>query len=152
MNLSPDLLTYCPELFPALTGNILRRHADYLHASTTSDVHRVDHVGVFHLWVALDKDDLLRAIDVDLRETGPKPALVDLLGVDREHTTGKHLEHNLVALRVCRLHSRRRIRKLDVDRLSHRRQCRHEDDEQHEQHVDHGRDVDLVAQTRPASG
>ena len=39
-----------------------------------------------------------------------------------------------------------KIGKLHVDRLPHGRNGRHEDDQEHEQHVDHRSDVDLVRQ------
>ena len=72
----------------------------------------------------------------------------DRLVVDRDRLVGAVLEHDLRVLRVLLLRRLGLERQVDVDALLGERQRRHEDDEEHEQHVDERRDVHVRAGVR----
>src|SRR5215831_15096956 len=134
-------------------GRVLWWDADDLHTGAAGNVHREDHVRVLHVRRALHEDHLLGTRLEDVLQATAKRRCRLLLAVDRELSTRQYLEHDLIRVRVIRLDLRVRIGELNVDRLPHIRKRGHEDDEQHEEHVDHWGDVDLVAQAaRTATG
>ena len=72
-----------------------------------------------------------------------------VLLVDRDLLVGRVLEHDLADVgRAAAVVGLRFGRQVDVDALLGERQGRHEDDEQHEQHVDQRRDVHVRAGMR----
>jgi hypothetical protein len=84
------------------------------------------------------------------RITGPVSPASDFLFIDGELVPRTDLEHDLVRLLIGRHDGRRRIRQLQVDRLPHPWLHDHEDDQQHEQNVDHRHDVRLGAESARA--
>src|SRR5207302_10500292 len=112
-----------------------RREPDHLHPGAVRDVHRLHHLAVFAVRCRLDEHQLCRARVEDLVE-----GLVELadrvrLPVDRIRAVALELEHDLAGRLLLRLLLLLGGR-LHVDRLARHRRRDHEDDQQHQQHVD----------------
>src|SRR5438309_3495450 len=127
-------VTICSGLFG-------RRESDDLHPGAVRDVHRVHHVAVLPVRRRLDEDELRRAVLVQLLQGRPELVLPVRLLVDRIAAVGQELEHDLGARRLFRFLLLLR-RHLHVERFARQGLRDHEDDEQHQQHVDERRDVD----------
>src|SRR5206468_7533474 len=110
--------------------NILWRNADDLHTSAAGNVHRVDDVAVLYLGISLHENDLLGTGIVDLLELTLEVVAPGYLSrIDRELAARLDLEDDLIGFRIGWRHAWCWIRKLNVDRLPHRGQRRHEDDQ-----------------------
>src|SRR5215204_3083349 len=79
----------CEARLLARARRVLGWDADDLYPRAAGDVHRVHHLPVLHLRVALHEDDLLRSPIVDLLQPRPDAILGDLLGVDAVGTVAE---------------------------------------------------------------
>src|SRR5437016_1878795 len=129
-----------------LLGRLRRCKADHLHAGAVRDVHRLHHLAVFAVRRRLDEHQLGWARVEDLVE-----GLVELthrvgLAVNRIRSIGLELQHDLAGWFLLRL-LLLLLGRLDVERLARHRLRDHEDDQQHQQHVDQRRDIDVRAES-----
>src|SRR6187549_1707693 len=116
--------------------------ADDLHATTTRHVHGPDDLLELHRRITLHEEDLVRARIVDPLELPGQVLLRNHRLVDHELRTRQHLEHDLVGwLLLVLVFWRLGIGELQVDRDPRHRDRDHEDDQQHQEHVDHRNDV-----------
>src|SRR5437762_746554 len=120
---------------------------DLLHAGALGGIDHVDDVAVAQRAVAVDEHRLVLAV----LEDGAQPLFEfrerDVLVIDGDLLVRTVHQHDLADRRL--IHRRVGLgRQVDVETLLRQRQRGHEDDEEHEQHVDHRRDVHVGVRLR----
>jgi hypothetical protein len=133
---------------------VFRRHRQQAYALHAGVMREVDHVGdvlEVDVSVATDEGYFLGALQIDFREAGfeifPAHAvLIDLYGWGLIVLGPHYLDddsaglHNVLGLLLIGLRNLRSLALLFVHRHDH-----HEDDDQREQHIDQGSNVNLRA-------
>src|SRR5262245_61575464 len=119
--------------------------ADLLDARALRGVDDLDDLAVPQRAGADDEHRLVLGLVQDVPQARLELLVRHVLVVDRDLLVGRVVDDDLADVRC---HVRRLLalcRQVDVDALLRQRQGRHEDDEEHEQHVDERRDVHVRA-------
>ena len=146
-----------PDTASLLTLLDLRRHeADVVHVGGLSDIDYVGDIGKVHIVVAPDKHDALGAIGINIRQLAQQIAVVHVGVVDFVRRGLARAINNLnndgtVVLRWLLLRVLRRLRHQSIQTLGGYRNDNHENDQQDQKNIDHGRDVDLAHRSAAAA-
>src|SRR6266568_56858 len=135
--------------FRLLTGFDLGRNETHLvHTSSVDFVNYRGYVGEGEIFITLDERNLFSARLEDVFKTALQFIHRDIVLVDLDGVVLEHLDDDCALIRL-RLFLRllRRLRNQRVETLGRERCDDHEDDQQHEQHVDQRRYVNVCLRT-----
>src|SRR3954447_6607389 len=119
-----------------------RGEPDDLDSRATGHVHCLDHILIEPVRSGLDEQELGGTLIVDGMDLGVQLVFGERLAVDGGACSVWQLEHDLAGRSLGRLGRVGRWY-LDIERHAAQGLGDHEDDQQHQEHVDHGRDVDV---------